>query len=153
MPRLATPCISISIVPTHIQYQLPNLPRIQIPKPTLNGPRLVRSNLLLVCTAKSYSPIVHPLSSKRPAEDHGINRDEAATIISTKSAAKNVHEEGHLQSARPPKLAEHDAVLCWVGLCGDGVAGEGVGLCHLAGPGAEHGADWCCGGHCGGVVG
>jgi hypothetical protein len=59
-----------------------------------------------------------------------------------------VHEEGHLQSSRPPKLAEHDAVLCWVGLDGDGVAGEGVGFCHLAGPGAEHGADWCCGGHC-----
>ena len=44
-----------------------------------------------------------------------------------------MHEEGHLQSGRPPKLAEHDAVLCWVGLCGDGVAGEGVGFCHLAG--------------------
>ena len=80
MPRLATLCISISIVPTHIQYQLPNLPRIQIPKPTLNRPRLVRSNPLLVCAAKSYSPIVHPLSSKRPAENHSIDRDEAATI-------------------------------------------------------------------------
>jgi hypothetical protein len=64
-------------------------------------------------------------------------------------AARSVHEEGHLQSSRSPKLAEHDAVLCWVGLDGDGVAGEGVGFCHLAGPGAEHGADWCCGGHCG----
>lgn len=80
MPRLATLCISISIVPPHIQYQLPNLPRIQIPKPTLDGPRLVRSNPLLVCAAKSYFPIVHPLSSKRPTENHGIYRDEAAII-------------------------------------------------------------------------
>jgi hypothetical protein len=80
MPRLATLCISISIVPPHIQYQLPNLPRIQIPKPTLNRSRLVQSNPLLVSAAKSYSPIVHPLSSKRPTENHGIDRDEATTI-------------------------------------------------------------------------
>ena len=76
----ATLCRSISIIPPHIQYQLPNLPSIHIPEPTLNGPRLILSSSLLVYVAKSYFPIVHPLSSKRPPENHSIDRDEAATI-------------------------------------------------------------------------
>ena len=55
--------------------------------------------------------------------------------------------KGDLRNARPPQFAEHNAVLRWVRLSGDGVASEGVRLGHLAGPGADHRADWCCGRH------
>lgn len=54
---------------------------------------------------------------------------------------------GVLHHGCPSELAEHDAVLCWVGLDGYWVASEGVGLGHVAGPGADHCADWCCGRH------
>lgn len=139
----ANPCTQTLIIPSHVQDQLLHLSRVQVPDP----PPLAFNRRIPLSLHKeeSQATVVHPLRGERPAEDNGVPGEEAVELLAMLWRHGVLWECSHRRC--PTELAEHDAVLNWVGLDGDRVASEGVRLGHLARPGADHGADWCCGRH------
>lgn len=113
---------SPSIIPSDIQNQLRHLLTIQLAPLPLHINKLSVS--LPFSQIQSHAAVEPPRSAYWPAEHEGVEGHDGGTGL----------DDALAEIAGAPGVRLH---------C-DGVAGEGVGFCEVAGCAAEHGAHLCC---------